>query len=465
LHCICILAKNRLSQKLFGTSGIRGIVNQDLTLQLALQTGLAVATATNAGKITVARDTRTTATTIENALVAGLLAGGARVVKLGLVPTPVLAYATRQLKASAGVMITASHNPPEYNGIKLFNANTMAYTQRQQDKIERLIKRQQFTRQTYQKIGTVATTDATQHYIEALQKHMALQKKWRVILDPGNGATCHIAPRVFQALGCKVTTINAQPDGHFPSRSPEPDAESLVELCRMVKQLNVDAGFAYDGDGDRMVAVTEEGKFADFDQTLAAYAAHTVKENKGGTIITTVEASMCMEKTVQQHRGKVYRTKVGDVAVAEEIKKQKAVFGGEPCGAWIHPRVNYCPDGVLSSVLLLKALENEGKTLSEFVAEAPHYPVKKKDVECQNKAKAKVMQKITEILPSAFPNAVGITDIDGIRLTSAKGWVLVRASGTEPLIRIKVEAETEQEAEKMMEKCINHVRKVIREVS
>lgn len=135
-----------MGQKLFGTSGIRGIVNKDLTLQLALQTGLSVATTTNAGKIVIAHDTRTTATTIENALAAGLLGGGAKVVKLGLIPTPVLAYATRQLKADAGVMITASHNPPQYNGIKLFNTNTMAYTRKQEDNIERLIKKQQFKR-------------------------------------------------------------------------------------------------------------------------------------------------------------------------------------------------------------------------------------------------------------------------------------------------------------------------------
>lgn len=451
-----------MSQKLFGTSGIRGIVNKDLTLQLALQTGLAVTTATNAGKVTVAHDTRTTATTIENALIAGLLGGGAKVVKLGLIPTPVLAYATRQIKADTGVMITASHNPPQYNGIKLFNTNTMAYTKKQEDKIEYLIEKRLFKRQAYQKIGTTTTADATNQYIQTLTK-VALQKKWRVLLDPGNGATCHIAPMVFQTLGCKVITINAQPDGHFPARSPEPDVESLVDLCKMVRQLKTDVGFAYDGDGDRMVAVTENGEFAPLDQTLAAYAAYIVKHNKGGRVITTVEASMCIERMVQRHGGDALRTRVGDVAVAEEIKKHRAIFGGEPCGAWIHPQFHYCPDGVLSSVLLLKALESEDKTLSKFVAEAPFYPVKKKSVECPNEAKVKVMLKVKETLPSAFPKATELTDIDGIRLSLVNGWILVRASGTEPIIRVKVEAEYAQEAERIMEKCISLVRKLIKE--
>jgi phosphoglucosamine mutase len=456
--------KGKLRQKLFGTSGIRGIVNKDLTTQLALQTGLAVATATNAGKITVAHDTRTSAMLIENALVAGLLAGGARVIKLGLLPTPVLAYATRQLQADTGVMITASHNPPQYNGIKLFNPSTVAYTQKQQDNIEGLISKQKFTRQTYKTIGTTTTAEMTRDYIQTLAK-IHINKKWRVILDPGNGATCHVALRVFQALGCQAITINAQPDGYFPARSPEPDAESLIELCTLIKQLKASIGFAYDGDGDRMVAVTEEGKFASSDQILAAYAAYVIRKNMGGMVVTTVEASMCIEKLVQRYGGRVLRTQVEDVAVAEEIKRHGAVFGGEPCGAWIHPQFHYCPDGILSSVLVLEALESQNKTLSEFVSEVPHYLVKKGSVECPNQVKTEAMQKIKETLPSVFPRTQELTDIDGIRLTIPRGWVLVRASGTEPLIRVKAEAEDTQEAGRMMEKCMNLVRKVVKEAT
>jgi len=452
-----------LSQKLFGTSGIRGIVNQDLTLQLALRTGLAIATITKAGRITIAHDTRTTATTVENAVVAGLLAGGAKVTKLGLLPTPLLAYATRQLKANAGVMITASHNPPQYNGIKLFNKNTMAYLQEQENRIEQIIRKQQFTRQTFRKIGTTNNTDVEQHYIDTL-KEIPLRRPWRIVLDSGNGAACQIAPKVFQALGCKVTTINAQPDGHFPSRSPEPDEESLRELCAMVKRLRVDAGFAYDGDGDRMVAITEKGEFAPFDQTLAAFAAYAVKRNRGGTIITTVEASMAMEKQVQRHGGRVLRTRVGDVAVAEEIKRHNAIFGGEPCGAWIHPQIHHCPDGILSSVLLLEALESEGKPLSAFIGDVPLYPEKKNSVKCPNEARTKVMQRIKAMLPLVFQKINDLNDIDGIRLSLAKGWVLIRASGTEPLIRVKVEAENTSEVRGIMEKSMNVVQRVTMEI-
>jgi phosphoglucosamine mutase len=451
-----------LSKKLFGTSGIRGIVNKDLTLQLAVETGLAVATAISGGKVTIAHDTRTTATMIENAVVSGLLGGGAKVVKLGTIPTPVLAYATRQFKSNVGIMITASHNPPQYNGIKLFNPNTIAYTEEQEAKIGRFINRQQLRRQPYEKVGTTIAANIASHYINALTE-ISLRKKWRVILDLGNGATYCIAPAIFEALGCKVSTINAQPDGYFPGRGPEPDSESVSDLCKTVRQLGADVGFAYDGDGDRMVVVDEEGKFAPLDQILGAYAGHVVEKNKGGMVITTVEASMCVEEIVQRYGGSVSRTKVGDVAVAQEIKMREAVFGGEPCGAWISPKFHYCPDGVLSSVLLLEALESESKTLSEFVEEAHNYPLRKKSVECPNERKTEVMLRIKDELPSSFPRVTELTDIDGIRLRLVDSWLLIRASGTEPLIRIKVEARTSQEAERTLKKCTSVVSKAIKE--
>jgi len=438
-------------------------VNKELSLDLATQTGLAVATITHGGRIVVAHDTRTSAKMIEGALVAGLLAGGARVTKLGLIPTPVLAFFTQRLKADSGIMITASHNPPEYNGIKLFNPDTMAYGENEQNKVERIINKKLFKRQTHQKIGTTTTiATASSHYVEAV-KAIGPSKNWRIVLDPGNGATCQLAPEIFQSLGCRVTTINAQPDGHFPGRGPEPDEESLEELCTTVKQYRANVGFAYDGDGDRMIAITEKGKFAPFDQILAAYASHLIKRNPGGTVITTVEASMCMEKSIQLHGGKVVRTKVGDVAVAEEIKKHKAIFGGEPCGAWIHPQMQYCPDGILSSIFVLKALENEGKAMSEFIAEVPVYPEMKKSIACPNGAKARVMQRIRTTMSSFSQKINDLNTIDGIRMSLARGWVLIRASGTEPLIRIKVEAETNKELNKIIEESVKVVQSAIKE--
>jgi phosphoglucosamine mutase len=232
-------------------------------------------------------------------------------------------------------------------------------------------------------------------------------------------------------------------------------------LSAVVKILDADGGLAYDGDGDRVAFIDEEGNFADFDQVLAAYAAHVVKENGGGTVVTSVEASMSVEKMVERHGGKVVRTKVGDVYVAEMMKKRNALFGGEPCGAWIHPRLNYCPDGILSSVLLLKALENENKSLAEFVAETPKYPILRENFSCKNGLKEEAVEKMGERLKSVFQTYREFLKVDGVRLVLEDGWLLVRASGTEPVVRLTVQGESLKAARAILEKGAKSIRNML----
>ncbi len=450
-------------RRLFGTSGIRGVFNVDLTPKLVLNVGLALATYTNAGEIVIGHDTRVSSPLLEHSIASGLLSGGSRVYKLGLTPTPVLAFLTKELKADTGVMITASHNPPEYNGVKLFNRDSTAYNKEEQEEIEKIINKKLFKRSGWQDVKTPASLDETNCYLEAIQKAVKLERRWRVVLDAGCGATCHVAPTLFRMLGCKVTAINSQPDGFFPGRSASPEAESLQPLCEVISQLNADIGIAYDGDGDRMVVVDEKGTLAPLDQTLAAYASYLVKKHKGGVVVTTVESSMCFERMVEPLRGKVVRTRVGDVEVAAAVKEHKAVFGGEPCGAWIHPRHHYCPDGILSSALLLKALEDENKTISSLVSEVPFYPILREKLPCPNRAKSVVMEDLEKTLPALYPETEEKLTIDGMRLTLKNGWILVRPSGTEPLIRITAEAESVKEAESIMEKGLKQVKKSVEE--
>jgi len=297
-----------------------------------------------------------------------------------------------------------------------------------------------------------------------IRKNVKLNEKWHVIVDTGCGATCHIAPASLQSLGCKITAINAQPDGFFPGRSPEPNSESLKPLAKIVEDLGGDIGVAYDGDGDRVAFVDEEGCFVDFDRVLAAYAAHIVNRHSSRVVVTNVEASMCVEKMVEAHGGKVVRTKVGDVYVAEAMKRCDAVFGGEPCGAWIHPQFHFCPDGILSSVLLLKALEDEDKVLSEFVSEVPKYQTVRENVACKNEVKHKVMKKVEGGLRVLFPSCRQVSTVDGVCLSLEDGWILVRASGTEPFIRLTVEGESLKAAEGIMEKGVMLVRGLVWEV-
>ena len=450
-----------VEQRLFGTSGIRGIFNVDLTPKLALEVGLALATYTNAGEIVIGHDTRVSSPLLEHSVISGLLAGGSSVQKLGLTPTPVLAFLTRELKADSGVMITASHNPPEYNGIKLFNPDSIAYNKEEQKEIEKIVNKKSFNRAAWREIKSHTSPDETHRYLEAVCRAVELERRWSAVLDPGCGATCHVAPALFRMLGCKVTAINSQPDGFFPSRSPAPEPEALQSLCEVVKQVHADIGIAHDGDGDRMVVIDEKGVLAPLDQTLAAYASHLVKKHKGGVVVTTVEASMCFEKMIEPLHGKVVRTEVGDVEVTTAVRGHNAVFGGEPCGAWIHPQHHYCPDGILSSVLLLKALEDENKNLSSFVSEIPRYPILREKLPCPNEAKSVVMKDLEKTLPIIYPEIEGELTIDGIRLTLKNGWILARSSGTEPLIRITVEAKSAKEAENIMEKGLKQVKKSV----
>jgi len=454
-----------VEQRLFGTSGIRGIFNADLTPKLALDIGLALASYTDAGEVVLGRDTRVSSPLLEHSVTSGLLAGGSEAQTLGLTPTPVLAFLTKELKADAGLMITASHNPPEYNGIKVFNSDSMAYDEEEQREIEEIINHKIFKRARWQDIRAPISLDETHRYREAIKKTVELERRWRVVLDPGCGATCHVAPSLFRMLGCKVTVINGQPDGFFPGRGPVPDLETLRPLCEVVKHLHMDMGIAYDGDGDRMVVIDERGALAPLDQTLSAYASHLIKKHEGDVVVTTVEASMCLEKTIEPLHGRVVRTRVGDVEVANAVKRHKAIFGGEPCGAWIHPQLHYCPDGILSSVLLLKALEDEGKNLSSFISDVPRYPTLRRKLPCSHEAKSGVMEDIEEALPSIYPGIEEKLDIDGVRLNLKNGWILVRPSGTEPLIRITAEAESVEEAENIMEKGIKQVKKSVEETT
>lgn len=411
---------------------------------------MAVASHIKAKKALVARDTRISGSLIEDALVSGLLACGVEVSLVGIVPTPVLAYATMSLRADVGFMLTASHNPPQYNGIKIFDGTSLAYTDETQRAIERGIVENNYVTANWHEIGAASDVDVKQSYLEMIRKTLPLYGNWRVVIDPGCGATYEISPALLREAGCRVTALNAQPDGFFPARNSEPTAKSLEGLIQVVKEVCADIGIAFDGDGDRVAFVDEKGSFVDFDRCLGAYIQHLLKCSGGGTIVTNVEASMSVETIAERFGGKVVRTRVGDVYISEAIKRYDAVFGGEPCGAWVHPNFHYCPDGPLSAVLLLKALENEGKSLSEFVVDVPEYVMQRESLSCRNDLKQKVVASIEKSANSAFPEYTDLSTIDGVRLAFKNGWLLIRASGTEPLIRVTVEGESLKVANNIM---------------
>ena len=437
-----------VAKKLFGTSGIRGKIGSEVTCELALNVGKSLAYYLgNEGSVVLGYDTRTTNEMLDQAICAGLLESGVDVVKIGMVPTPLVGYATEKLNADAGIMLTASHNPSQYNGIKLWNRNGMAYTSEQEAKIEEIYAEKSYVCVTWDKVGSVSFNEEIKgQYIDDLVEMVNIKKGLKVVIDCASGAGSEISPLVFRKAGCEVTTLNSQPDGFFPGRNPEPNAENLQNLMKTVVAIGADLGIAHDGDADRMITVDEKGNISPFDSLLAL-----ISKEFEGDIVTTVDAGLCMDESV---KGNVLRTPVGDVNVAEVIIEKNAAFGGEPSGTWLHPDFCMCPDGILSGLRMAEIVSRDGK-LSDLLAQIPSYPNIREKITCSKEAKIKVMENMEDLLKDAFDDIVDVNSLDGVRLTFADdSWVLVRPSGTEDYIRITLESRDAQRAEEIKEICV-----------
>ncbi len=433
--------------KLFGTSGIRGPIGTAVTADLALKMGRALSTLLGPGHdIVVGYDSRTSNQMLERALTAGILEGGCDVLSLGMAPTPLVGYATMKL-GDAGVMITASHNPPQDNGIKVWNKTGMAYRPNQERELEKIISDETFSNTSWENIGKVKDIkNISREYVKDLLDYVHVKPGLKVVVDCASGAASYLSPLILRKAGCEVITLNSQPDGFFPGRLPEPSEANLQELMKMVKATQSDLGIAHDGDADRMIAVDEKGNMADFDKLVSLMAREV-----GGRVVTTVDASnsidMCLEG-----KGEVIRTKVGDVHVAEAIEENDASFGGEPSGTWIHPDFCMCPDGILSA-LRIAALVSEKGPLSKLLDEVPSFPTLREKINCEEFQKKMIMEKTEAEFAKLFEDVSEVNLIDGVRLSLENGsWVLIRPSGTESYVRITLGGKTDLEAQKLMDK-------------
>ena len=415
----------------FGSSGIRGLANVDVTPELALQVGKVVGELY--GSAIVGRDPRTTGPMLASAFCAGLLAAGADATDAGVVSTPTLARGASDY--GCGVVITASHNPAPYNGIKLWNPDGMAFDERQQEEIESALDAGRFRSASWDSVGQLSSRDdlVARHTDWILEEVGSV--KLRVVVDCACGATTTITPFLLRKMGCDVIAINAQPDGHFPGRDPEPVEENLGLLKATVRSVGADLGVAHDGDGDRMVAVDRDGTFVGGDALLALFATQEVKR----ALVVPVDASMVVEDLLP--KAKVYRTRVGDVYVAAELKRRGADFGGEPSGTWIFPKATLCPDGVYAAARLV-AMAAQGP-LSARLHAIPRYPTIRGTVAYERSARAAVEAKLDATLRGL---GAGVGVVDGWRLQWDDGWALVRFSGTEPKIRVLAESREEARA-------------------
>lgn len=409
---------------LFGSSGIRGIANREITPELALKVGLAVGSLHHS--CVIGRDPRTSGEMIEHAVISGLLSVGCSVTRVGMVSTPTLAFAARNY--DCGVMVTASHNPPEYAGIKLWNRDGAAFDTEQQAEIESMIANNAWKTAQWNNIGRVDRKYAVEEHAEMILKKVE-NASLKVVVDCGCGAASTITPYVLRRMGCRVMTLNSQPDGFFPARHPEPAEKNLEMLKKAAVAFGADLGIAHDGDGDRMVAIDGKGRFVEGDKLLAFFGMREAKNS----IVVPVDTSMMVDDVLKGR--KIYRTRVGDVHVAEELKKRNADFGGEPSGTWIFPGISLCPDGIYAAARLVEIVENEGR-LDALIDELPSYPIKRGALPCSNEKKETAMKKIGTRLKKLG----NVSNIDGVRVDTENGWILVRPSGTEPGIRITAEA-------------------------
>jgi len=421
--------------KLFGSSGIRGIFGKDVTPELGTRLGMALGS--TAKRVVIGWDVRTTSPLLASAVASGLMSAGCEVGFAGMVPTPTLARAVSEY--DAGVMITASHNPPEYNGFKVWNPDGMAFDSTQSDAVERLLESGTFRRADWKGIGSSHELgDTISNHIQSIVSSVG-QVEARVVVDCGNGAASVVSPYLLREMGCDVVALNADADGAFPGRGSEPLEEKLDVLKKAVLSSGAAIGLAHDGDADRVVAVDEKGNFLDGDLLLPIIAKREAKKS----LVVPVDASMAIDEYMAGVR--VHRCRVGDVYVAEAIKKHGAEFGGEPSGTFIFPNETYCPDGIFAAARLV-ALASETK-LSELAAVFPRYPILKERIPYDVTKRSEVEVKILAALERMKP--IELQTLDGARAVFADGWMLVRPSGTEPKVKIVVEGRTDKVAKEL----------------
>lgn len=446
--------------KLFGTFGIRGLVNQELTPNMAFDLGLALAThLKNKGKVAVGHDNRTSSEMFEQAILAGLTAGGCDVLRLGLTPVPVLSFGTRHFSCDAGVIITASHNPPEYNGVKFWDREGAGFERKRERVIERIVARGG-KRASWQHIGHVSEADVLNPYIQAiLERVPRFKHKWKVVVDCANAVGSVVTPRLLRELGCQVISMNCQLDGTFPGRKLEPVRENLGELARTVVACKADLGIAHDGDADRTIVVDKHGTILTGDRVFAIAALHHLRGKKRPRIVTTVATSSVIDDVARKLKGKIVRTKVGEPETISEYRKRGGDIGGEENGGVFFFEWLLCREGIMTAVKFLEALDQSGKSVSKLNASLPQYHQIKKRVECPHKLKGKVLSSIAKRFAR-----YKLDRTDGLRVIFDDGWLLVRPSGTEPIFRCFAEAKTDKRAEELAALGMKELRAAIGEV-
>ena len=437
----------------FGSSGVRGVANEEVTPGYVLQIAQATGSVWDADRVALARDTRTSGEMLANAAASGLASTGHDVALLDEAPTPALqAYCARE--GVPGMMITASHNPPAYNGVKLVGADGVELSRETLDTIEDRLAASEFEAVAWDAVGGTERIDgAIDDYVEgvldAVDREAIAAADLTVVVDPGHGAGCHTSPQFLRELDCTVHTVNAQPDGHFPGRDPEPIDPHLGDLRAYVRSTDADLGIAHDGDADRAVFVDETGTTINGDAALAALVEATVEP--GETVVSAVNASQRLVDVVEAADAELTLTQIGSTYLITRIQELQAdsetvSVAGEGNGGIIFPGYRIARDGAYSAGKFLELVAEE--PASEIAARFGDYVNVRTAVEYEgDDERAAMLEAVEETAREAVAD---LDTTDGYRLKYGDGWVLARPSGTEPVVRIYAEARTEARADELL---------------
>jgi len=450
----------------FGSSGVRGVVNESITPSFVQEVAQAAGTVLDADRVALARDTRATGEMLCNAAASGLASVGCSVDRLGIVPTPGLqAYAERV--GVPGVMITASHNPPEYNGVKIIGDDGVELSRDCLETVEGVLLRNGFSTVPWAETGAVRRIDdACETYrrqlLDSVDRAAIADAGLTVALDPGHGAGALTSPAFVRELGCRVVTINAQPDGHFPGRDPEPVAPNLGDLGRFVRSTGADVGVAHDGDADRAIFVDEHGELIDGDSAFAALAAAEV--GAGEYIVSAANASQRLVDVAREADADLSLTPIGSTHLITRIRElqdagESVPIVGEGNGGIMFPAYRIARDGAYTAARFFELLTRSGESARSLVEPYDDYVFVRENVHYGDESERAAMLEAIERVARDADGDLDTTD--GFRLDYGDGWVLARPSGTEPVIRIYAEARSEERAHALAQRLRGSVTGVV----
>jgi len=444
--------------KFFGTNGIRGVFSEDFTLEFVHDMTLAMGTYFERGPVLIGFDGRESSPVICKVISSALNSIGINCNVAGIVPTPCLEFAVKTLGYSGGIMITASHNPPQYNGIKPAAKDGVEISREDELIIEDIYMQKSWIKDT----KTWGKTEREDRTVETYLKGIISQvdskliesKNFKVVLDLGNGAQAVSAPDFCKTLHCEAILVNQNIDGSFPGRGSEPTPQNLSELAKTVVENNADFGIAFDGDGDRSIFCDNKGNILTGDKSALLLTQHILKKNPNSLIITCLNSGSNIEVMAEKFNSKVIRTKVGSVEVSRKMVATDALIGFEENGGFMYGKHNQVRDGCMALALMLELLAT-GKPLSDEIANLPPSFTTKDKVSCSPENATKLISSLKEEFPSSDTT-------DGIKITiDSKNWVMIRSSGTEPIVRIYAEAESQEKLDTLISEYLKKVKSII----